>query len=80
MGLACCPSDQRLYLIGQVHHAQVGLHLEAEGGQGRAASPRPRELVEDDRIFRVQLFLLPVCHTHTHTHLNVFNVTLGACM
>lgn len=48
------------YLIGQVQHAEVGLQLKAERGQGRGASFGPGELVEDDGIFRVQLFLLSV--------------------
>lgn len=53
------------YLIGQVKHAEVGLQLKAERGQGRGTGSGPGELVEYDGILGVQLFLLSVWKTWT---------------
>lgn len=54
----------QFYLVGQINHAEVGLHLKAERGKGWNTSFGPGELVEYDGIFRVQLLLLSRVKQH----------------
>lgn len=47
------------HLVGQIQHTQVCLYFQAEGREAGNAVLWPRELMEDDGIFGVQLLLFP---------------------
>lgn len=47
------------YLIGKVHHAQEGLHLETERGEAGHAGLWTGELVQDDGVLGVHLLFFP---------------------
>lgn len=47
------------HLVGQIQHTQVCLYFQAEGREAGHAVLWPRELMEDDGVFGVQLLLFP---------------------
>lgn len=64
------------HLVGQIQHAQVGLYLQAEGGQAGNAVLWPGELMEDDGVFGIQLLLFPA-QTEAPTGVNITIKTVG---
>lgn len=47
------------HLVGQIQHTQVCLYFQAEGREAGHTVLWPRELMEDDGVFGVQLLLFP---------------------
>lgn len=59
------------HLVRQIHHAQVCLYFEAEGGEAGDAILWSGELMKDDGILRVQLLFLPTQRAQSKPLINV---------